>query len=539
VVFYPIWIHPILSSTVALSDFLVSTIYRRTGRRGSSRNNDVHWNGVATTDEILSQMVGTVQQLEQELHTMVQQEQKSHQQWSEWTLAMTQQEEDGDGHTNRNNGNIAETLRQYEVMIQNRIVELSKTVQQLQSYNSTTRLEIIQQQQEQEHRNKDRSRNVFLLDLSRSDFFDAITTSGIGTRNTSHTNNTNTSVQCHDDNNTTNDGDQSQSPLLQHHEMDVALQDLQSQIRDMIYTTIMSSSSTMKQIRNWIHDEIRNETLILKQRHGATVGGSHKEDDAVVRTIVAQRLLEKQSDVEWHKNDNDGNANIDYASIVQGGTILFATHSLIHTLPIMNRILSFLQLRFYGHTAEMILTPKLSEAPRANHPNGVTVLGQCWSFLRSKPAMVVIQMGQSIDVSSISIEHPFLSTTDTAIQTFHVYGHEDISTNRDEQKQQQFLKHIPNLLSDNSTKQDDGWYYLGTFVYDISKSIPGTNGLVDFPISKENNPDSPIPPLRILRLHIDPIMDTTTTKSKYQYSCLYRLRVYGEPSSSSTTQLQP
>jgi hypothetical protein len=191
-----------------------------------------------------------------------------------------------------------------------------------------------------------------------------------------------------------------------------------------------------------------------------------------------------------------------------------------------------LQLRFYGHTAEMILTPKVT-----NHK--VSELGQCWSFLRNQPAMVVIQMGRSIDISSVSIEHPFLSTTETAIQTFHVYGHEDITLHHVEQ-QQQFLHRIPTLLSNHSNSEEDGWYYLGTFEYDISKSILGTNGLVNFPILLTNGDGNvSIPPLRILRLHIDPVNPVedetgTVTPSKYQYSCLYRFRVHGEPSSSSS-----
>lgn len=81
-VFYPLWIHPILSSTVALSRFLLSTVY---GRRRSSSNNGATGNGVMTTEELLSQTVWTVHELQQELQTLVQQEQLTQQQLSEWT----------------------------------------------------------------------------------------------------------------------------------------------------------------------------------------------------------------------------------------------------------------------------------------------------------------------------------------------------------------------------------------------------------------------------------------------------------------------
>lgn len=443
-------------------------------------------------------------------------------------------------------------------MIQNRIVELSKTVQQLQSYNrsSMTHLQITQQQQQQQQANhyrdnkKDRSSNVFVLDLSRSDFFDTMMTS---TSSDSNGDDDNTTSHCNSDNtaSTTIDDDPppQSAPLLHHDEMDVAVQEFQNQIRDMIHTTILSSTSTMEQIRDWIQNELRNETMKIvqqskKSNDAAAGGGSgYSNNNDIVRTIVAQRILEKQADVEWHSdNADDIHQNMDYASILHGSTILYATPSLIHTLPILNRILSFLLLRFYGHTAEMILTPKVSMTTtrRRNDPN--VVLGQCWSFLRTKPAMVVIQMGQSIRISSVSIEHPLASTTETAIRTFHVYGHADVSSQR-HPEQESFVQGIPQLRrSDNvtTTQAEDGWYYLGTFVHDVTNSIPGTNGLVVFSIpTKHRQDDSPIPPLRIIRLHIDPIVPdtttaTTTNESKYHYSCLYRFRVHGEPASTTT-----
>ena len=71
---------------------------------------------------------------------------------------------------------------------------------------------------------------------------------------------------------------------------------------------------------------------------------------------------------------------------------------------------------------------------------------------------------------------------------------------------------------------------------DISKSILGTNRLVNFPILKHSSQVSKIPPLRFLQLQIDPIIPgvmTDTTTAKYLYSCMYRFRVHGEPSLAS------
>ena len=169
----------------------------------------------------------------------------------------------------------------------------------------------------------------------------------------------------------------------------------------------------------------------------------------------------------------------------------------------------------------MILTPKITTRRDPTNRNPMT-LGQCWSFPRTKAAVVVIQLGggafgAGIDVSSVAVEHPFVSSDrDTAIQTFHVSGLANASS-----------YHHPDQNDENIE-----WFDLGTFEYDGSKSIPGTNGLVEFPISIATTATTTtIPPLRIIRLQIDPIGNDTTTNQKYSYSCLYRFRVNGRPAS--------
>ena len=566
IVAYPFWINPILSSTVVFSRFLLDHVYRRSSsssRRHTNQNlgsPNIVATTTTTSDDILSNTIWTIQQLQQELQTLTQQEQTTREELLVLLIRNDEDDTDNDNYPNNtiNTSNITETIRYYETMIQNRIVELSKTIEQLEPFHSSSgkgkqSLKMVP------HNETDRSKNLFLLDLSRSDFFDNLLTS-----NTSRNSNSQNqpSVHCEMDGENTTINEHVGSPLifLQQDEMDLSLQELQNQIRDMIHTTIMTSTSTMEQIRHWIQAEIRNETILLRQQitnpnTAATAAGS---TDDIVRSIVSQRIWTKQSDMEWqptHDDDdgvnNDNIHNIDYASVVHGGTILYATPSLIHTLPIVNRILSWLQLRFYGHTAEMIITPKTTiRHGRRHHENDLPnpILGQCWSFVRNTPAMVVVRLGQSMDVSSVSIQHPLVSTTETAIQTFHVYGHEDIQSQSPwdhRTEQERFRQSLSTFMTDPTNRTstaENGWYYLGTFVYDTSESMPGTNGVVQFPIQM-NNPT--MPPLRIVRLEIDPIliMDTDTTNTAkrpdYKYSCLYRFRVHGVPSSSSSTTTTP
>ena len=563
IVAYPFWINPILSSTVVFSRFLLDHVYRRSSsssRRHTNQNlgsPNIVATTTTTSDDILSNTIWTIQQLQQELQTLTQQEQTTREELLVLLIRNDEDENDNDNYPNNTNNtiNITETIRYYETMIQNRIVELSKTIEQLEPFHSSSgkgkqSLKMVP------HNETDRSKNLFLLDLSRSDFFDNLLTSNTSRNNSSSQNQPSVHCEMDGDNTTINDehDDPTSSPLifLQQDEMDLSLQELQNQIRDMIHTTIMTSTSTMEQIRHWIQAEIRNETILLRQQitnpnTAATAAGS---TDDIVRSIVSQRIWTKQSDMEWqptHDDDdgvnNDNIHNIDYASVVHGGTILYATPSLIHTLPIVNRILSWMQLRFYGHTAEMIITPKSTiRHGRRHHDNDLPnpILGQCWSFVRNTPAMVVVRLGQSMDVSSVSMQHPLIATTETAIQTFHVYGHEDIQSqspwhHRTEQERfRQSLSTFMTDLTNRTSTAENGWYYLGTFVYDASESMPGTNGVVQFPIQRKPT----MPPLRIVRLEIDPIliMDTNTAKRPdYKYSCLYRFRVHGVPSSSSST----
>ena len=547
---------------MVFSRFLLDHVYRRTSRRHTNQNiqtnlgspNIVATTTTTTSDDILSNTIWTIQQLQQELQTLTQQEQTTREELLVLLIRNDEDENDNDNYPNNKNNNntinITETIRYYETMIQNRIVELSKTIEQLEPFHSSSgkgkqSLKIVP------HNETDRSKNLFLLDLSRSDFFDNLLTS-----NTSRNSNSQNqpSVHCEMDGENTTINEHVGSPLifLQQDEMDLSLQELQNQIRDMIHTTIMTSTSTMEQIRHWIQAEIRNETILLRQQitnpSTATAAGS---TDDIVRSIVSQRIWTKQSDMEWQPTNDDGVNNdnihnIDYASVVHGGTILYATPSLIHTLPIVNRVLSWLQLRFYGHTAEMIITPKTTiRHGRRHHENDLPnpILGQCWSFVRNTPAMVVVRLGQSMDVSSVSMQHPLIATTETAIQTFHVYGHEDIQSQspwHHRTEQERFRQSLSTFMTDPTNRTstaENGWYYLGTFVYDASESMPGTNGVVQFPIQMKPT----MPPLRIVRLEIDPIliMDTDTTNTAkrpdYKYSCLYRFRVHGVPSSSSST----
>jgi hypothetical protein len=65
----------------------------------------------------------------------------------------------------------------------------------------------------------------------------------------------------------------------------------------------------------------------------------------------------------------------------------------------------------------MAITPSLYSRTSSN----IDVLGQCWSFPLRQLAMLVVQLGQMIQVQAVvTIERPFMSDTNTAIQMFTV-----------------------------------------------------------------------------------------------------------------------
>ena len=142
--------------------------------------------------------------------------------------------------------------------------------------------------------------------------------------------------------------------------------------------------------------------------------------------------------------DADRTGKFDYASIVNGAQVVrrgpYATsYSLYETLPLINRVLAYTKLRFYGHPPEAALVPTFPMHTR----------GQCWSFTNEQSssrtrrqagggssgdmigdyATLTISLPSAISVSEVLVEHiPQTITSDptsSAMKEFRVLGFED------------------------------------------------------------------------------------------------------------------
>jgi hypothetical protein len=122
----------------------------------------------------------------------------------------------------------------------------------------------------------------------------------------------------------------------------------------------------------------------------------------------------------------------DYASLVHGARVLhrgpYATSpSLYESLPLLNRLLAYAQLRFYGHPPEVALLPSSTYGR-----------GQCWSFVeerrrypavesRGDYATLTVSLSSPIVVAEVVVEHlpSGSSGVTSAVKSFRVLGFED------------------------------------------------------------------------------------------------------------------
>jgi len=209
-------------------------------------------------------------------------------------------------------------------------------------------------------------------------------------------------------------------------------------------------------------------------------------------------MIQSYIDKTIEKEAADGTGKRDYASIAGGGSVIRngirkTSPSLVENLPIGNRILAALKLRFYGHPAEAALTPTYPKY----------ALGQCWSFtpttdldemdeISGKFGSLAVNLSNAIYVKSVSIEHPPKDMTpspNTAIRNFRVIGYQDENA-----------KGYP--------------WDLGSFTYDINSNKSNQ----EFKVSTQVY-GSAVPMLQSVTLAID-------SNWGDEYSCLYRFRVH-------------
>jgi hypothetical protein len=243
---------------------------------------------------------------------------------------------------------------------------------------------------------------------------------------------------------------------------------------------IIAIPETAESVRAWLRKSPPVGGVAIPKRKIQASGSSMSS----IRMMVEGRLAVERA---------DQTGNIDYAAIYNGAAVIRSgdratTPALVNKLPLFNRIAALLSLRFYGHDAEIALTPTY---PR-------DALGQCWAFEKASEkysgfGTLSVRLAKPVFVTSISIEHPPKEVTDrvnTAIRSFRVFGFE------------------------GSDAQGKAWP-IGDFEYMI-----GEETRQEFDVEDEVG-KADVPKLQSISIAVDSNWGTS-------YACLYRFRVFGE-----------
>jgi hypothetical protein len=243
---------------------------------------------------------------------------------------------------------------------------------------------------------------------------------------------------------------------------------------------IIAKPETAELVRAWVRKSPPVEGVEIPKRE-IQAGGSSMSS---IRMMVDGRLAIERA---------DQTGNIDYAASYNGAAVIrygdrATTPALVNKLPLFNRIAALLSLRFYGHDAEIALTPTYPQ----------DALGQCWAFEKTSGkysgfGTLSVRLAKPVFITSISIEHPPKEVTDrvnTAIRSFRVFGFE------------------------GPDAQGKPWP-IGDFEYMI-----GEETRQEFDVDDEVG-KADVPKLQSISIAVDSNWGTP-------YACLYRFRVFGE-----------
>lgn len=150
--------------------------------------------------------------------------------------------------------------------------------------------------------------------------------------------------------------------------------------------------------------------------------------------VKAYTVLDAMNDIdrllEIELADHTG--QYDHAALMNGARVLYrgpyaTSPSLYQSLPLLNRVLAYSKLRFYGHPPEVSLMP-----------SSIHGRGQCWSFtedirgsasingeVRGEYATLTISLDSPTFVDELVIEHLPLGDMTSAVKDFRVLGFED------------------------------------------------------------------------------------------------------------------
>jgi len=221
---------------------------------------------------------------------------------------------------------------------------------------------------------------------------------------------------------------------------------LEEEINDLLNTatTIIENNVTYhEQFSQWILDQ-NNEFNSNASNANVTNHKSEQQQQEVIS------LLDIENKLDAYQSKQD--SRIDYASPQYGAKIILSktsSTSLVNTLPLWNKILHTLNLRFYGYGPTMALQHS-------------SLIGQCWSFTKDSKsnfghyATLNIKLSKAINVTSVTLYHPQTNQMENAVQKFRL-----------------------SCSSKNDDGGDDAISSLGTFQYDIHSMFSKQEFFID------------------------------------------------------------
>jgi len=316
----------------------------------------------------------------------------------------------------------------------------------------------------------------------------------------------------------------------------------------LIMTKLTNDTEVMKRMDEWVKKTVEE----MKDQIVPYIPPD--EDDYIIsdptemkqdgNDQIPNRLLPDQIlsiiDTRLEIEHADRTDQIDYASVRSGSKVIRSglrstSPSVSSSMPLLNRILSQVNLRFYGHHAEAALNP--------TYP--INAVGQCWSVepegtrknlwetselvtstiekttwdfttldvdfpwddgereiedrktdsYRGAYATLAVRLAKPVRVVEVVIEHPpveVMKERGPAVKEFRVIGFE------------------------NGKASGRSPWLLGSFVYDIGSNV----SMQKFSVTTIDENGRRLPPLSSIVLAIDSNWDA-------DFTCLYRFRVHG------------
>ena len=234
-------------------------------------------------------------------------------------------------------------------------------------------------------------------------------------------------------------------PKLQIEEVERARSDL-TRLANSTALVLMKDPNYVTLIQKWVEEEV----IWARAEHPLKYLNEVETDAPTVADLEqpGMKLESAQAQIERLLENHvaDGTGQYDFASLRGGASIVHTglrrtSPSFVDNLPLLNRALAAVRLRFYGHGPEAALSPTY---PR-------NALGQCWAFEPRKEgiksstgrsratdeeedvtgdyATLTVNLAARVYVEGVSIEHPPMElspTPGTAIREFRVFGYESL-----------------------------------------------------------------------------------------------------------------